>query len=244
MTKQEFIDKLFEECEDALIDGDIDVVLDYFEKHYLEAGPDFEKIFINVISNIMDKSDLEKYKQKFGYFLYMYLASHFGIQDIYIPEFKEKYKFNSHYWHDKDFKFKTVTLEDRVSSASDFECEELIVNGNGEKGRTLSLSCKATTITYNTYVESTRIDWCKNIYFDEKAVAYEGGVPIVMRDFNCNDSSAVEKVILPPVDGVQIPRWMCSKLNKDKTMIYKQVGQKISIFSVYKEWLKEHVKSV
>ena len=49
MTRQEFvdefIDKLFEDCEDALLDGDIDVILDYFEKHYRELGTDFEVVF-------------------------------------------------------------------------------------------------------------------------------------------------------------------------------------------------------
>ena len=104
MPRQEiidgFIDKLFEDCDDALLDGDIDFILDYFEKHYRELGPDFESVFVRVITNIMDKSDLEKYKQKFGYFLYLYLANFFGIEDVYISGFKldrisDKWRFNS-----------------------------------------------------------------------------------------------------------------------------------------------------
>ena len=45
-TIDQFIDKLFEDYEDALLDRDIDVILDYFEKHYRELGPDFEPVFV------------------------------------------------------------------------------------------------------------------------------------------------------------------------------------------------------
>lgn len=246
MTKDQFLDNLFQDCEDALLDKDIKTVMDYFEKHYTDLNTDdFKSVFVTVIRNIMDKSDLEKYKQKFGYFLYLYLANLFGIQDVYIPQFKEKFKFNSHYWGDKKpFTFKTVTLEDGFDSASYFECDELIITGNNERGKVLNLSCKAKTITFNTYVESVTIDWCKNIYFDENAVIYEDKVPVLMKDFNTRNPADVEKVILPPVDYVQVPRWICSRFHSNKVTIYKRTGQKITVFSKQGEWLKEHVKSV
>ena len=53
MPRQEiidaFIDKLFEDCEDALLYRDIDVIFDYFDKHYRELGADFEPVFVKVI---------------------------------------------------------------------------------------------------------------------------------------------------------------------------------------------------
>lgn len=258
MTRQqfvdEFIDKLFEDCEDALLDGDIDVILDYFEKHYRELGTDFEAVFVKVITSIIDKSDLEKYKQKFGYFLYLYLANFFGIEDIYIPDFKPLYfwRFNSRNWknwgHEKPFSFKKVTIEystSRPSFSSDelLECDELIIDGNNTKGDYLDVRWKANTIIFNTYVKNVNINSCNNICFEENSVIYEDKIPVLIKDFTTRNPANVKTVILPEVDGVQVPRWMCSKLNKDIT-IYKQVGQKINIFSVYRDWLKEHVKSV
>ena len=249
-----FIDKLFEDCEDALLDGDIDVILDYFEKHYRELGSDFEAVFVKVITSIIDKSDLEKYKQKFGYFLYLYLANFFGIEDIHIPDFKPLYlwRFNSRNWknwgHEKPFSFKKVTIEysnSRPSFSSNelLECDELIIDGNNTKGDYLDVSWKANTITFNTYVKNVNINSCSNICFEENSVIYEDKIPVLVKDFTTRNPAEVKTVILPEVDGVQVPRWMCSKLNKDIT-IYKQVGQKINIFSIYKDWLKEHVKSV
>lgn len=250
----EFIDKLFEDCEDALIDGDVPVILDYFEKYYREVGTDFEVVFLKVITSIIDKSDLEKYKQEFGYFLYLYLANFFGVEDVYIPDFKPLYlwRFNSRQWkswgHEKPFSFKKVTIEystSRPSFSSDelLECDELIIDGNNTKGDYLDVSWKANTITFNTYVKKVDINSCNNIIFDKNSVIYVDKIPVLMPDFSTGNPANVKTVILPEVDGVQVPRWMCSKLNKDIT-IYKQVGQKISIFSIYKDWLKEHVKSV
>ena len=250
----EFIDNLFEDCEDALIDGDVHVILDYFEKHYRELGNDFETVFVKVITSIIDKSDLEKYKQEFGYFLYLYLANFFGIEDVYISDFKPLYlwRFNSRNWknwgYKKPFSFKKVTIEysaDRPSFSSDelLECDELIITGNNIKGQALDINWKANTITFNTYVKNVNIDSCNNICFDENSVIYVDKIPVLIGDFITRNPTDVKTVILPQVDGVQVPRWMCSKLNKDIT-IYKQVGQKISIFSIYRDWLKEHVKSV
>lgn len=258
MARQEvidqFIDKLFEDCEDALIDGDVHAILDYFEKHYRELGSDFESVFVKVITSIIDKSDLEKYKQEFGYFLYLYLANFFGIEDIYIPDFKPLYfwRFNSRSWkkwgHEKPFSFKKVTIEysnSRPSFSSDelLECDELIIEGNNIKGEYLDVNWKANTITFNTYIKNASIDSCNNICFEENSVIYEDKIPVLTKDFITRNPADVKTVILPEVDGVQVPRWMCSKLNKDIT-IYKQVGQKINIFSIYRDWLKEHVKSV
>lgn len=256
MARQEvidqFIDKLFEDCEDALLDGDVDVILDYFEKHYRELGDDFEAVFVKVITSILDKSDLEKYKQKFGYFLYLYLANFFGIEDVYISYFKSTWRFNSYNWknwgHTKPFTFKTVTIEYTPQNSSFdsnllLECDELIITGNNIKGESLNINWKANTITFNTYVKYVDIDSCNNIFFDENSVIYVDKIPVLIRDFTTHNPANVKTVTLPQVDEVQVPRWMCSKLNKDIT-IYKQVGQKISIFSIYRDWLKEHVKSV
>ena len=262
MPRQEiidqFIDKLFEDYEDALIEGDIDVILDYFEKHYRELGPDFEPVFVKVITNIMDKSDLEKYKQKFGYFLYLYLANFFGIEDVYISGFKldrisDKWRFNSLQWRDwgyeRPFTFKTVTIEytpQNLSFACDLllKCDEVIVTGNNIKGQDLRLSWDVTTITFKTYVNTVNIKSCNNICFDDNSVTYENNIPVLTKDFTVRNSTDVTTIMLPEVDRVQVPRWMCSRLNNDKLTIYKQPGQKINIFSVYKDWLKEHVKSI
>ena len=257
MTKDQFLDNLFEDCGDALLDKDINTIMDYFEKHYRDVNTDdFESVFIPVIRNIMDKSDLEKYKQRFGYFLYLYFASLFEIQDIYIDQQFKDNKFDSWYWKIypkaiEHFIFKKVTLENVDEAPVPFECDQLIITGNNirnpyDDASNLDLGdCKAKTIIFNKYVKRTAMLSCKTIYFDENSVIYDKkNIPVLIQDFRLVNSSDLEKVILPPVDYVQVPRWICSNFHSNKVTIYKRTGQKITIFSKQGEWIKEHVKSV
>lgn len=263
LSKGQFIDKLLEECEDQIENKDIKGILDWFSKmkesndtHVVIT--DASNVFINLFINILSFSELEQNKDIFGPYFYMLLAYHMNLSDIIInfPNSDDKYSSLSNWISEgvydsrTNFTFNSITFETaNLSHYLSCSCLDCYVNITKKSPFPIlyldRIDCKNLDIEsfnvgygdeYNEYIKARSIE---NIIYEDSCVV-QNTVPKII--FTDNVPINLKSIVLPNVDGIQIPRWMCNL--DDNLTIYKAKNQKVSIYSSNKEWLKNHVKYI
>lgn len=241
MTRDEFIDQLFDECPDEIDSGDVPAIMKYLDKHREDVDRrDLEQIFFSLFTKILDKRDIEEYRYSFGLHLYLGLCMKSGISDIIVDsgfENGDRYRLGSNNWlfgnELENYKFNKIIL--KIETLTDCSCKELVIEDI--QGRNLHLyGVTADVVIINTSVSSITMESCSGIIFEEN-------VENLMEKVTLDHPDNLKKIVLPSIEGCQIPKWMFT-INKKDLIIYKELGQKIRIYSIYKEWAKEHVKSI
>lgn len=263
LKKNEIVDKLFDECEDQIGDTNVKGLLDWFE--VIVTSPDISvdtkalsDVFITLFTNILSSSELEQNKNIFGPYFYVLLAYHMHLSDI-ILNFPDKFYYPSlTYWINKgitgNLTFNTITIETINSSiyplCSCVNCYVDIPKRNSSSILCLDqIECKNLDIKSFNVGDDGFIRVCsvENITYENscttqiklrKTIVYT--IPKI--DFHDNSRYKIKSIILPNIEILQIPRWM-HNINDDLT-IYKSKGQKVSVYSVNKEWLLNHIKSI
>lgn len=255
----------FEEALDLLMDSDeflsaaedkdlkayIGILQGKVIKNFSVNDVDFDdrpKFFITTVQEIVTPQNLEQCKQTLGSVYYIYLSGLFNKDTALLDssfkydipddadvniELAEKGHINNIIVDNYDHYVSMLhycTCDNLTLSNLNYE--DLNVRGGSQAWKSITIDAPLERLGFN------RAD--KVIYTKNSLLQNDDGsstIPVIAADVGWP-----KEIYLPNVPNIRLPRWL---VNGDfDVTIYKAKGQKIGIYSMYKDWCKKHIKSI
>lgn len=259
MTFNEALDKILEN--DVFLEAAADKDLAaYFDILRGKGDSDFKlddvqyedrvKFFITTIQEFVTSQNVEKLKVTLGSVYYTYLAGLYNLDTITLDnsfKYDEPDDLNVPVETAELGHIKNVVMDDyhHYEGVLNYAvCDNLFIkNMEDAAPRVTGTTRKWQSITIDTKLERIRLNATQKVIYTENAL-YPDSHNILLMTFPIleADENGIEEIYLPNVPNIQIPKWLC--VSYPNVTIYKTKGQKVSIYSNYRDWCKEHIKSI
>lgn len=257
LTLDEALDKLLSEDEVLEIFADKDLG-GYFELLCGKVIKDFTlddvqfddrpQFFVSTIQEIVTPQNIEQLKSMLGSVTYVYLSGLYNADTVILDSsFKYDYPFNIDPYLEVLNKGHITNMimdayEYYTQMLNYCVCENLTISNMKDADITVSGGSRTwDSITIDTPLESLRFDAAKKVIYTKNSLIQLSDNSLSLPQLK-DPELKVEAIYLPNVPNIRLPRWLC---NGDyEGIIYKTKGQKVGIYSMYKDWCKEHIKSI